>query len=90
MMTLYLVMAGPVPAIHVFDAARLQDVDARDTRGHEEDRESSSGTVGIIQGMVCGQAMTQWISVMWRIFNLLYRKYCHARLQEMRRFELRH
>jgi hypothetical protein len=24
---------------------------------------------------------------MWRILNLLYRKYCLARLQEMRRFE---
>jgi hypothetical protein len=35
MMTLYLVMAGPVPAIPVFYGARLQAVDARDKRGHD-------------------------------------------------------
>jgi hypothetical protein len=61
--------------------------------GHREIRKSpidESPVRPLIQGMVCGQAMTQWISVMWRIFNLLYRKYCHARLQEIRRFELRH
>jgi hypothetical protein len=29
-------MAGLVPAIHVFADARLQDVDARDKRGHDE------------------------------------------------------
>src|ERR1700736_4575567 len=29
-------MAGLVPAIHVFVAARRQDVDARDRRGHDE------------------------------------------------------
>jgi hypothetical protein len=29
-MTHHVVMAGLVPAIHVVDAARLQDVDARD------------------------------------------------------------
>jgi hypothetical protein len=28
-------MAGLVPAIHVFDAARLENVDARDKRGHD-------------------------------------------------------
>jgi hypothetical protein len=28
-------MAGLVPAIHVFDLARPQDVDARDKRGHD-------------------------------------------------------
>jgi hypothetical protein len=61
--------------------------------GHRESRKSPIDEPPVrplIQEMVCGQAMTQWISVMWRIFNLLYRKYCHARLQEMRRFELRH
>ena len=30
------VMAGLVPAIHVFLAAMLQDVDARDKPGHDE------------------------------------------------------
>ena len=29
-------MAGLVPAIHVFLAVRIQDVDARDKRGHDE------------------------------------------------------
>jgi hypothetical protein len=29
------VMAGLVPAIHVFVRAPLQDVDARDERGHD-------------------------------------------------------
>jgi len=29
------VMAGLVPAIHVFGVARPQDVDARDKRGHD-------------------------------------------------------
>jgi len=34
-------MAGLVPAIHVFDAARKKkDVDARDKRGHDEKRKS--------------------------------------------------
>jgi hypothetical protein len=32
---LALVMAGLVPAIHVFAVARPQDVDARDKRGHD-------------------------------------------------------
>jgi hypothetical protein len=31
-------MAGLVPAIHVFGLAHLKDVDARDERGHDEDR----------------------------------------------------
>ena len=30
------VMAGLVPAIHVFAVARPQDVDARDKRGHDD------------------------------------------------------
>ena len=30
------VMAGLVPAIHVFVIARPKDVDARDRRGHDE------------------------------------------------------
>ncbi|RJF65486.1 hypothetical protein D4Q71_08290 [Rhodopseudomonas palustris] len=30
-----LVMAGLVPAIHVFSLASLKDVDARDKRGHD-------------------------------------------------------
>jgi len=29
-------MAGLVPAIHVFHSSPLQDVDARDERGHDE------------------------------------------------------
>jgi len=29
-------MAGLVPAIHVFDAARKEDVDARAKPGHDE------------------------------------------------------
>jgi len=29
-------MAGLVPAIHVFAVLDLQDVDARDKRGHDE------------------------------------------------------
>jgi hypothetical protein len=29
-------MAGLVPAIHVFEARRRKDVDARDKRGHDE------------------------------------------------------
>jgi hypothetical protein len=33
--TLFFVTAGLVPAIHVFVAARFQDVDARDKRGHD-------------------------------------------------------
>jgi hypothetical protein len=32
----------------------------------------------------------QWGAAMWNIFNILYRKYCLARLNEMRRFELHH
>jgi hypothetical protein len=31
-------MAGLVPAIHVFDLATKQDVDARDQRGHDDKR----------------------------------------------------
>jgi hypothetical protein len=31
-----IVMAGLVPAIHVFAAAEKKDVDARDKRGHDE------------------------------------------------------
>jgi hypothetical protein len=30
------VMAGLVPAIHVFDPARQKGVDARDKRGHDD------------------------------------------------------
>jgi hypothetical protein len=30
------VMAGLVPAIHVFIGPKSQDVDARDKRGHDE------------------------------------------------------
>jgi hypothetical protein len=29
-------MAGLVPAIHVFDVMSIQDMDARDKRGHDE------------------------------------------------------
>jgi len=29
-------MAGLGPAIHAFDVDRLQDVDARDKRGHDD------------------------------------------------------
>ena len=29
-------MAGCVPAIHVFDCLIIQDVDARDKRGHDD------------------------------------------------------
>jgi hypothetical protein len=32
---LYVVMAGLVPAIHVFRVSVKQDVDARDERGHD-------------------------------------------------------
>ena len=32
----FTVMAGLVPAIHVFAAATKQDVDARDKPGHDE------------------------------------------------------
>src|SRR6516162_9999617 len=35
-MTLSVVMAGLVPAIHVFDRTGRKDVDARDKRGHDE------------------------------------------------------
>jgi len=35
-------MAGLVPAIHVFRAARKKDVDARVKPGHDEWRERSS------------------------------------------------
>ena len=35
-----IVMAGLVPAIHAF--ARMQDVDARDKRGHDESGSSES------------------------------------------------
>jgi hypothetical protein len=31
-----MVMAGLVPAIHVFDLAMFEDVDARDKRGHDD------------------------------------------------------
>jgi hypothetical protein len=31
-------MAGLVPAIHVFDAAAKQDVDAQHKAGHDEER----------------------------------------------------
>jgi len=34
------VMAGLVPAIHVFSCAVKQDVDARDKRGHDAERSS--------------------------------------------------
>jgi hypothetical protein len=30
------VMAGPVPAIHVFGASKKEDVDARHKAGHDE------------------------------------------------------
>jgi hypothetical protein len=36
-----LVMAGLDPAIHVFFAAKPQDVDARDKRGHDGSTESA-------------------------------------------------
>jgi hypothetical protein len=35
---LSLVMAGPVPAIHAFLRHGCKDVDARDTRGHDDMR----------------------------------------------------
>ena len=42
-------MAGLVPAIHVFDAcSRLEDVDARDERGHDE---LNIARVGIFEAM---------------------------------------
>jgi hypothetical protein len=42
-------MAGLVPAIHVFDAcSRLEDVDARDKRGHDE---LNVARVGIFEAM---------------------------------------
>jgi hypothetical protein len=34
-------MAGLVPAIHIFVAARLEVVDARDKRGHDEPASSA-------------------------------------------------
>ena len=45
-LTIPIVMAGLVPAIHIFLAERKQDVDARDKPGHDDllgGRESSSG-----------------------------------------------
>jgi hypothetical protein len=32
----------------------------------------------------------QWGSVMWAFIDRLYREYCLARLQEMRKYELSH
>jgi hypothetical protein len=32
------VMAGPVPAIHVFLLGKLEDVNARHKAGHDEER----------------------------------------------------
>jgi len=37
------VMAGLVPAIHVFLAENLQDVDARDKRGHDGEDHKDCG-----------------------------------------------
>ena len=37
-MTRHIVMAGHVPAIHVFLVRRKQDVDARAKRGHDGER----------------------------------------------------
>jgi hypothetical protein len=36
MMTLSIVMAGLVPAIHALLASAKKDVDARDKRGHDD------------------------------------------------------
>jgi len=44
-----IVVAGLVPAIHAFDLPRLEDVDARDKRGHDE---SMFAQVGITQ-LIC-------------------------------------
>jgi len=35
-LTLYIVMAGLVPAIHAFDLFGLEDVDARHKAGHDD------------------------------------------------------
>jgi hypothetical protein len=43
-------MAGPVPAIHVFDTVRLSDVDARDKRGHDESITRAVGMTGLGRG----------------------------------------
>jgi hypothetical protein len=42
------------------------------------------------EGVHACWVIKQWGSVMWAILNIFYRKYCLARLQEMRRFELLH
>jgi len=44
-MTLSVVMAGLVPAIHVFDRTCRKDVDARDKRGHDESNIAQFGRV---------------------------------------------
>jgi hypothetical protein len=45
MMTLAIVMAGLVPAIHVFDLARLQGMDARHKAGHDEGKAATFGII---------------------------------------------
>jgi hypothetical protein len=45
MMTLVIVMAGLVPAIHVFDLAADQGVDARHEAGHDDGK--SADTVAL-------------------------------------------
>jgi hypothetical protein len=42
------VMAGLVPAIHVFGASKKQDVDARHEAGHDESRRLAAGALSAI------------------------------------------
>ena len=48
-MTLSVVMAGLVPAIHVFDYSCKKDVDARDERGHDESNIAQFGIITLIR-----------------------------------------
>jgi hypothetical protein len=53
-MTLSVVMAGLVPAIHVFDQTREKDVDARDKRGHDESNIAQLVLARRYQGVIAG------------------------------------
>jgi hypothetical protein len=45
-------MAGLVPAIHVFRPGKIQDVDARDKRGHDDFR-TTVGSIGVDRACGC-------------------------------------
>src|SRR5580698_8856216 len=67
----FTVMAGPVPAIHVLNPARSEDVDARVKSGHDE-RESVENMQDLMKGkrgLIMGVANDH--SIAWGIAKAL-------------------